>query len=68
MSKYLTLVIIFLAVALLLSSLVTAQSKMYIPYEAFDFGYSPQNSKVSHVFWIKSVGNDTLKIIDVKPG
>lgn len=35
---------------------------------SFDFGYMPQNSKVSHVFWLYSTGDDTLKIIKVSPG
>lgn len=35
---------------------------------AFDFGYVPQQAKISHVFKIKSIGDDTLKIIQVIPG
>jgi len=34
----------------------------------FDFGSVPGGQTVSHVFWLKSVGEDTLKIIDAKPG
>jgi hypothetical protein len=34
----------------------------------FDFGYAPQNSQLSHVFWLKSVGTDSLKITKVIPG
>jgi hypothetical protein len=68
MRKFLILTVILLTVAWLLSSIIVAQPKMYISGESFDFGYSPQNSKVSHVFWIKSVGSDSLKIIDVKTG
>jgi hypothetical protein len=37
--------------------------------EAFwDFGRTPQLSSVSHTFWIKNVGGDTLRIIRVKSG
>ena len=68
MNKFLILLIILLTLSFMLSSLVLAQAKMYIANESFDFGYTPQNCKVSHVFWIKSVGNDSLKIVDVKPG
>jgi hypothetical protein len=45
-----------------------AVPKMFLPEEKFDFGFVPQDSKISHVFWIKSVGEDTLKILNVKPG
>lgn len=34
----------------------------------FDFGYVPQNAKISHVFQIQSIGDDTLKIVQVVPG
>ena len=68
MNRLLIFLIMLFAITLLLSSMVLAQPKMYIPSESFDFGYTPQNCKVSHVFWIKSVGSDSLKIIDIKPG
>jgi hypothetical protein len=57
--------------AILVLVLVTqamAVPKMFLPEEKFDFGFVPQDSKVSHTFWIKSVGEDTLKILNVKPG
>ncbi len=34
----------------------------------WDFGYVPQNAKISHVFNIKSTGDQTLKIVQVIPG
>ena len=34
----------------------------------WDFGRTPQHSHVSHTFWIKNVGGDTLRILKVKPG
>jgi len=34
----------------------------------FDFGRVAQGSSISHVFWLKNVGADTLRITDVKPG
>jgi hypothetical protein len=35
---------------------------------SWDFGRTPQQSHVSHTFWIKNIGGDTLKIIKVDPG
>ncbi len=52
----------------LLPGLVYAQPKLTIPNSIFDFGYVPQNSEISHVFWLHSTGSDSLKIISVKPG
>ena len=34
----------------------------------FDFGRVTQGASISHIFWIKNVGADTLRIQDVKPG
>lgn len=45
-----------------------AQPKMSIPNSIFDFGFVPQNSKISHIFWLHSTGTDTLKILKVTPG
>ncbi len=55
-------------IVLLLSSQIIAVPKMFLPEDSFDFGFVPQSSKVSHVFWIKSVGDDSLKILKVRPG
>lgn len=41
---------------------------MELSEKEFDFGYVPQNSKVSHVFWIYNRGDDSLKILKVVPG
>jgi hypothetical protein len=35
---------------------------------SWDFGKIPLNSGVSHAYWIKNVGTDTLKILKVRPG
>ena len=45
-----------------------ADPAMTIPESVFDFGYVPQHSKISHVFWLHSTGTDSLKILKVKPG
>ncbi|MEW5875678.1 MAG: DUF1573 domain-containing protein [Candidatus Zixiibacteriota bacterium] len=34
----------------------------------FDFGRVVQDASVSHGYWIKNTGGDTLRIADVKPG
>ena len=36
--------------------------------EQFDFGRVVQGASISHIFWLKNVGGDTLKITDIKPG
>ena len=52
----------------MLNSELAAQPKMSLPESVFEFGYVPQNSKISHVFWIHSTGTDSLKIVKVTPG
>ena len=34
----------------------------------FEFGTAPQNSTISHTFWLYSRGTDTLKILSIQPG
>ena len=34
----------------------------------FEFGFTPQNSKISHIFSLHSTGDDTLRILSVRPG
>lgn len=45
-----------------------AASKLVIDQPEFDFGYVPQNSRVSHRFVLQSAGEDSLRIIKVVPG
>lgn len=42
--------------------------RIAVSAESFDFGRVPQGASISHIFWIKNVGEDTLRITDVKPG
>ena len=42
--------------------------RLTINNDSFDFGFIPQHSKVSHVFWLHSTGDDELKILKVLPG
>ena len=59
---------LILVLALLLSASVIGAPRLTIPEASFDFGYCPQNSKISHDFWLLSNGDDTLKILKVIPG
>ncbi len=57
-----------LALALGLTASANAESNLTIEQSSFDFGYAPQKSKLTHVFWLKSTGTDLLKIAKVVPG
>jgi hypothetical protein len=60
-----------LAVAILVFSLPIvslARPKISVPETHWDFGIVPQNATVSHDYWVKNIGNDTLRILDVRPG
>lgn len=63
-----TMTVILTIMALMVVGSAVAAPRLLIKETAFDFGYAPQNSKVSHVFWLYSTGDDTLKILKVKPG
>jgi len=43
-------------------------ARIQVSAEEFDFGRVPQGASISHVFWLKNIGEDTLRIADVKPG
>lgn len=61
--------LLFIAVYLIsFCSLAFADPKLSIPESEFDFGFVPQHSKISHIFWLHSIGTDSLKIISVRPG
>ena len=47
---------------------VSAAPRLTMPESVFNFGYAPQNSKISHDFWLHSTGDDSLKIIKIVPG
>lgn len=42
--------------------------RVAVSEETFDFGYVPQGATISHVFWLKNTGGDTLRINDVRTG
>ena len=60
---------ILLTLALLaLAGAVAAEPQISVSEQSFDFGFAPQNNRVAHVFWLKSTGTDTLRIVKVQPG
>ena len=65
-----TITVTTLAALMLLpmTALLQAGPALAIEEDSFDFGYVPQRSKIAHVFWLKSVGDETLKITKVTPG
>jgi hypothetical protein len=66
--KKLPSLLILLVLLSLLSGSVLGEPKLVIPDSTFNFGFVPQNSKISHKFWLHSLGTDTLKIVKVSPG
>ena len=66
--KFKITLMLILAVALLLVSAIQAAPRLVLPETSFNFGYVPQNSKISHVFWLYSKGDDSLIILKVVPG
>jgi len=47
---------------------IAAEPRLEVPETNFDFGYAPQDATISHVYWLRNVGTDTLRITDVRPG
>jgi hypothetical protein len=45
-----------------------ATPKIVVPETHWDYGNVPQNATLSHDYVVKNVGDDTLRITDVKPG
>ena len=61
-------IVLIAVLTLLLASAAMAAPRLTIPVKEFNFGYVPQNSTISHKFWLVSTGEDTLKILKVVPG
>jgi len=57
-----------LVLGLAMMTATVAAAPIAVIDTTFDFGYVPQNAKISHLFTIKSIGEDTLKIVKVIPG
>ena len=60
--------LMIVGMAAFLAPTLTGAPLLQIPEKEFDFGYVPQNSKVSHVFWLYNKGDDSLIIKKVVPG
>jgi hypothetical protein len=63
--KKLPIVVILVLTMIALSH---SQPRLVATTPTFDFGYTPQNVKLVHHFWFKSVGTDTLLINEIKTG
>lgn len=60
----LAVVILFVA----LPQFAWSGPKVIIPEATFNFGKVPQNVRISKTYWVKSVGDDTLRILTLIPG
>ena len=67
-STFLRTVFIFGVLINISAVFVSASPAIEIPNPVFDFGKVTQHTEISHTFWIKSVGTDTLRILKVEPG
>jgi len=52
----------------ILAGILSANPALEIPQSAFDFGYIPQQAQFSRTFYLKSSGDEAVKIIKVIPG
>ncbi len=66
--KILNQIYLILISILVLAGIATSAPRLTIGESSFDFGFVPQNSKISHDFWLLSTGDDELKILKVVPG
>jgi hypothetical protein len=60
--------LIVVITVLITAALSYPQPRLVATAPTFDFGYTPQNVKLVHHFWFKSVGTDTLLINKIKTG
>ena len=63
--KKVWLVTIFTCLSL---STAMAKAKIDVPETHWDYGNVPQNATLVHDYVVKNIGDDTLRITDVKPG
>lgn len=61
-------IVLIAVLTLIFASVAMAAPRLTIPVKEFNFGFVPQNSTISHKFWLVSTGEDTLKILKVVPG
>jgi hypothetical protein len=60
--------IVVVVMLLVVAGAIQAAPRLVLPETAFNFGFVPQNSKISHVFWLYSKGDDSLIVLKVVPG
>lgn len=60
--------VVLAAIMILCVASIQAAPQLMMQDTVYDFGYVPQNAHISHIFWLKSVGTDTLRIVKVTPG
>ena len=60
--------IVIVVMLLLVAGAIQAAPRLLLPETTFNFGFVPQNSKITHVFWLYSKGDDSLLILKVVPG
>ena len=60
--------VIVIAALTVVAVAAVAAPRLVMPEQEFEFGFVPQNSRISHVFHLYSKGDDSLKIIQVVPG
>jgi hypothetical protein len=61
-----SLVVVILFLFLIYSLSLAGAPKIDFSERVWDFGRVPQNATVTHSFWIKNLGSDTLENISVK--
>jgi hypothetical protein len=64
----LSLIILILLTIIFISGSILAGPELTIKESSFNFGYVPQQSKITYPFWLYSTGDETLKILKVVPG
>lgn len=57
-----------MAAIAVLSGEASAGPELLIEPSEFEFGLAPQKSTISHSFWFKSIGDDTIVINEIKTG
>ncbi|MCP4685819.1 MAG: DUF1573 domain-containing protein [bacterium] len=60
--------ILLFVIAVFMTAMVQAQPALEIESPGFDFGTVLDNSTLVHHIWLKSAGDDTLEIVDIKTG
>lgn len=53
---------------LLCATTAFGQARLMAPVDRFNFGVVPNNTVLTHHFWLKSIGQDTVKIDTIKTG